>query len=376
MPIFSNSITLLLQTKRFQPIRNKPHPNTHCSKMNKTSQKQQKIQNPSKKNAASKKRPATRHTTKRSIATAPKKTQNSFQKTTKLISSTPLVVSPITLPTPVPLNSIKKSRFSTVQVPEVFVGEEDADDGEARLPFSVTDAIKIKEALIDGIKGSDSIKESLSHLGTAHINSMLKQTQIENLVGQATLEVIQQLARAGEISLPDIGSGTIAAQNFNTLYSLLQLQDNTGKLKELSDEQWCIIMEMTFGTDQVVTRNVSISDKAAIKIATDYRNAVSTKKFKDEISERMMEQPLPPGGNPIQLKLAHELRQMEISNIVAPILEGIYGKYQFDGHEGFCLMKKAMEQHISNGDVVSILNEAQRHIIEASGLDQHVILEN
>eukprot|EP00461_Guttulinopsis_vulgaris_P005450 UN05462 len=39
-------------------------------------------------------------------------------------------------------------------------------------------------------------------------------------------------------------------------------------------------------------------------------------------------------------------------------------------------MKKAMEDHITNAEVVTLLNKAQQHVIEASGLDQHVILEN
>ena len=90
----------------------------------------------------------------------------------------------------------------------------------------------------------------------------------------------------------------------------------------------------------------------------------------------MAKYPVPPGGNPMQLKMIHELRQMEVSNVVSPILEGIYSNFQFDGDEGFCLMKKAMEEHITDGTIVPILNEAQRYIVEASGLDQSAILEN
>lgn len=258
-----------------------------------------------------------------------------------------------------------------------YVAEEDPDDGQERLPFTVKDALLIKNTLIDSLREDENVKASLGHLGTANINAMLKQTQIENLVGSGTLSVIQCLATDGVITLPDIGVGTIAAQNFNTLYQLLQLQDETGVLKQKQDELWCVLMELTFGTDHVITQNVKISDQAAIKIATKYLEAVSNESFYKEVEERMTKYPIPAGGaNPLTMKLAHEMRQMELTNIVSPILENIYSKYQYDGAEGYCLMKKAMEEHIANPEVVTLLNKAQQHIIDASGLDQHAILEN
>lgn len=265
---------------------------------------------------------------------------------------------------------------TTVHTPEVFHEDEDLNDGETRVPFSIKDAIKIKGAIIDALKSDTSVRQSLTNIGAGAFDSMLKQTEIDNLVGFVTLHVIQHLARNGDISLPDIGAGTVAAQNFNTLYSVLQFQDGSGKLKQLSDEQWCAVMELTFGTDPVITQNVSISDKAAIKIASEYRSRVQSKAFYQEVQEKLMQYPIDPSATPKQLELTMKLRQMELSQILSPILEGIYSQYQFDGAEGFCLMKKAMEVHSSHGEIVEILNDAQRAITEASGLDPFDILEN
>eukprot|EP00461_Guttulinopsis_vulgaris_P004206 UN04207 len=98
--------------------------------------------------------------------------------------------------------------FNTDDVDDIAI--EDPNDGQERLPFTVRDALLIKDTLIESIRDDENVKASLKHLGTAHINAMLKDTQIQNLLGSGTLSVIQHLAREGEIKLPDIGTGTLA----------------------------------------------------------------------------------------------------------------------------------------------------------------------
>lgn len=249
------------------------------------------------------------------------------------------------------------------------------NQSEQQTAFTIRDALLIKQTTTNVIRENEEIISSLKGLASAPLNSMLKLTQLENIIGGVTLEVIQELARVGEIHLPDIGMGTIAAQNFNTLFQMLIIQNPQHGLKQAQLEQWEAIFEIAYGVEPDVTHGVRISYASALSISQEYYNAVNTDGFKKAAHELVLKHPLPENPSPMQIRLAYQLRQMDVSELIAPILQSIYAKYDYHGDEGFALMKVALEEHIAEPEIVTLLSRTQRLIYQGIDLDSDTLIE-